>query len=69
MDVSVVNQTVQVTCLLIKFHEVLISQVFLIGSKWGQDHLKACLELVFGEVLLQPVEIELIADEIFIDLR
>ena len=67
MNVSVVNKSEQVTSLLIKFHEVLVCQVFLVGSKGREYHLETRLEFVLGEVRLQAVQIELITNEILVD--
>ena len=62
------NDTVQVRGLLVELKEAFILQVFFIRLLLGENHAQARLHLVLGKLVLQPLQIEGVHDELVVDL-
>ena len=68
-DETSVDHTVQVGGLLIELKEAFILQIFFVRLLLRQDHAQTSLHLVLCKLLLQPLQIERVHDELRIDLN
>ena len=53
---------------MIELKEAFVLQVFLVRLLLRQDHPKASLHLVLGKILLQPLQIEWVHDELRVNI-
>ena len=67
-NVTRMDHAIQIRCLLVELEECFIVEVIVVGLLWGKDHSDAALELVFGELFVEALEIERVADEFIVDL-
>ena len=61
------DHSVQVRRLLVELEECLVVKIVFIRLLRGQNHPEARLELIFGKLLLEPLQVEGISNVIFID--
>jgi hypothetical protein len=61
------EQTVQITRLLVQFQEGFLVEVVFVGGLGTEDHAHAGLELLLGDAGLQSVQVEGVADELLVE--
>ena len=64
-----VDHAIQVRRLLVKLEECFVIEIVFIRLLRRQDHFEACFHLVFAKLLLETLQIERIANKIFIDFN
>jgi hypothetical protein len=55
VNVSIMNKSIQVACLLVKLQEMFIREVLFIRSEGRKDHFHTGFELILWEVSLETV--------------
>lgn len=53
---------------MVQLQESFIGEIFFAGLGGGQDHFDATFEFVLRELLIDVLQIERIADKLFVDL-